>query len=182
MLPGVRNGNSLQYSCLENSMDRGAWWATVHGVTELDTAEQLSLHLNAYHVPGTMWDVLCISMHLFHRMWDKDVPIFSSLFIWFLAALVLCCCAWASSSGREWGLLSSCSVWALLWLLLFWSMSSRAWAQKLWFMGLVAPWHVDSSQTRDQTHVPCIGRQILNHWTSREVWESPFFGWRNWGT
>ena len=31
---GVGNGNPLQYSCLENSMDRGAWWATVHGVTK----------------------------------------------------------------------------------------------------------------------------------------------------
>ena len=31
--PGEGNGNSLQYSCLENSRDRGAWWATVHGVT-----------------------------------------------------------------------------------------------------------------------------------------------------
>ena len=31
--PGERNGNPLQYSCLENLMDRGAWWATVHGVT-----------------------------------------------------------------------------------------------------------------------------------------------------
>ena len=30
--PGVRNGNSLQYSCLENFMDRRGWWATVHGV------------------------------------------------------------------------------------------------------------------------------------------------------
>ena len=30
--PGVVNGNPLQYSCLEKSMDRGAWWATVHGV------------------------------------------------------------------------------------------------------------------------------------------------------
>ena len=30
--PGEGNGNPLQYSCLENSMDRGAWWATVHGV------------------------------------------------------------------------------------------------------------------------------------------------------
>ena len=29
--PGEGNGNSLQYSCLENSMDRDAWWATVHG-------------------------------------------------------------------------------------------------------------------------------------------------------
>ena len=35
--PGGGNGNPLQYSCLENPMDRGAWWATVHGVTkELD--------------------------------------------------------------------------------------------------------------------------------------------------
>ena len=32
--PGVGNGNLLQYSCLENSMDRGAWWATVHRVTK----------------------------------------------------------------------------------------------------------------------------------------------------
>ena len=30
--PGVGNGNQLQYSCLENPMDRGAWQATVHGV------------------------------------------------------------------------------------------------------------------------------------------------------
>ena len=35
-----------------------------------------------------------------------------------------------------------------------------SWAQELWHTGLVAPWHVESSQTRDQTHVPCIGRQI----------------------
>ena len=32
--PGVGNDNLLQYSCLENSMDRGAWWATVHGVSK----------------------------------------------------------------------------------------------------------------------------------------------------
>ena len=35
--PGVRNGNPLQYSCLENSMDRGAWWASGHGVTKSQT-------------------------------------------------------------------------------------------------------------------------------------------------
>ena len=32
--PGDGHGYPLQYSCLENSMDRGAWWATVHGVTK----------------------------------------------------------------------------------------------------------------------------------------------------
>ena len=32
--PGEGNGNPLQYSCLENPVDRGAWWATVHGVSK----------------------------------------------------------------------------------------------------------------------------------------------------
>ena len=40
--PGEGNGNPLQYSCLKNSMDRGAWWATVHGVTKM--TEQRSAH------------------------------------------------------------------------------------------------------------------------------------------
>ena len=35
--PGGGNGNPLQYSCLENSMDRGAWWATAHGVAKSRT-------------------------------------------------------------------------------------------------------------------------------------------------
>ena len=35
--PGGGNGNPLQYSCLENLMDRGAWWATVHGVVQSQT-------------------------------------------------------------------------------------------------------------------------------------------------
>ena len=35
--PGGGHGNPLQYSGLENPMDRGAWWAAVHGVTESQT-------------------------------------------------------------------------------------------------------------------------------------------------
>ena len=43
--PGQGNGYPLQYSCLENAMDRGAWQATVHGVAKvLDMTEQLSTH------------------------------------------------------------------------------------------------------------------------------------------
>ena len=37
--PGVRHGNPLQYSYTENPMGRGAWWATVHRVTESDMAK-----------------------------------------------------------------------------------------------------------------------------------------------
>ena len=36
--PGEGHSNPLQYSCLNNSMDRGAWWATVHGVTQSQRA------------------------------------------------------------------------------------------------------------------------------------------------
>ena len=35
--PGGEHGNPLQYSCLENPLDRGAWWATVHGVAKSRT-------------------------------------------------------------------------------------------------------------------------------------------------
>ena len=37
--PGLGNGNPLWYFCLENSMDRGTWQATVHGIAESDTTE-----------------------------------------------------------------------------------------------------------------------------------------------
>ena len=37
--PGEGNGNPLQYSCLENPIDRGAWQATVHRIAESDTTE-----------------------------------------------------------------------------------------------------------------------------------------------
>ena len=61
---------------------------------------------------------------------------------------------------------SLCTDFSLQWLLLS---VLRVWAQWLWHMGLNALRHVGSSWTRDQTYVPCIGRQIPNHWTTREV-------------
>ena len=44
--PGGGNGNALQYSCLENPMDRGAWWATVHGVAKSQTGLSAHTHTN----------------------------------------------------------------------------------------------------------------------------------------
>ena len=47
--PGGRRGNPLQYSCLENHMDRGAGWATIHGVTKNQTRlKQLSTYMQAH--------------------------------------------------------------------------------------------------------------------------------------
>ena len=45
--PGEGNGKPFQYSCLENSMDGGAWWATVHGVTK--SRKQLSDFTSSLH-------------------------------------------------------------------------------------------------------------------------------------
>ena len=49
-IPGRGNGNPLQYSCLENPMDRGAWWATVHRLAELDMTGQLT-HIHTHDKP-----------------------------------------------------------------------------------------------------------------------------------
>ena len=46
--PGEGNGGSFQYSCLENPMDRGAWWATVHGVAKGQTQLSDLFLLNIY--------------------------------------------------------------------------------------------------------------------------------------
>ena len=42
--PGEENGNPLQFSCWENPLDRGAWWATVHGVVDSDMTEHVHTH------------------------------------------------------------------------------------------------------------------------------------------
>ena len=61
--PGEGNGNPLQYSCLENLMDRGAWWATVHGVTKSWT------RLSDLHFPCVRWIPI-----MFIFLWPKVTP------------------------------------------------------------------------------------------------------------
>ena len=100
----------------------------------------------------------------------------------FLAARGLICCVRAFSSCSERGLLSSCGAGVspcsgfsccgahAPGCLGFSSVVPGLWrqAQQLWCMGFVSH-HMESSQTRDPTRVPCTGRWILNHWTTREV-------------
>ena len=67
--PAEENGNPFPYSCLENTMDRGAWWATVHGVTRVkhDLAtkppppplEQLLLAKYATFSPHVFLESMC---------------------------------------------------------------------------------------------------------------------------
>ena len=48
--PGGGNGNLLQYCCQDNPMDRGAWWATVHGVTKTWTRLSMYCMHNAQYI------------------------------------------------------------------------------------------------------------------------------------
>ena len=54
--PGEGNGNPLQFSCLENPMDGGVWWATVHGVTKSQT--QLSDFTFTFRNPDLRFEEL----------------------------------------------------------------------------------------------------------------------------
>ena len=85
-------------------------------------------------------------------------------------------CAWLLSSCPEQGLLSCCGAQALG------AQASVAVTRRLQSPGsvgvvhrLVAQRHVGSSQTRDQIHVPCTGRQILNPWATKEVPSLSFY-------
>lgn len=76
----------------------------------------------------------------------------------------------------------------LPWLPLLWCMGSRSvgfsscstQARELWLLGFAAHLHAESSQTRDQTHVPRIGRQILIHCITREVPEKELLPRAQW--
>ena len=63
--PGGRNGKLLQYSCLENSTDRGAWQATVHGVAKSDMTEGLT-HTHT-HTHTHSWESPLITLNIWYH-------------------------------------------------------------------------------------------------------------------
>ena len=134
-----------------------------------------------------VWEILFFFIYLFIYFWLH----------WFIILLsYLCCCAQAFCSCKAQGpLLVAVYGFLTVWLLLLrstgsrhsdsvvvvrslracrlqslWHRDSRAWLQKLWYAGSVPSQHVESSWTRDQTHNPCISRQIPIH-CATQVWE-----------
>ena len=108
-------------------------------------------------------------------------PIFlfkKKIFIYpLLAALGLHCCSFALvvvSRGYSWlqciaSYRGRFSCWQSMASRCLGFSSCSTWAQQLWHMGWANRSHMESSQTRDQTHVLCIQRQTLIHCTTREV-------------
>ena len=72
--PGEGNSNPVQYSCLENYMDRGAWWVTVYGGhKESDTTEWLT-HTHTHTPPTTAWVLLIQTGESWKNCFSHSVP------------------------------------------------------------------------------------------------------------
>ena len=77
-LPGINlrigegNGTPLQYSCLENPMDGGAWWAAVHGVSKSQTRLSdfpFTFHFHPWDSPGNPLQCSCLENPRDRRVW-----------------------------------------------------------------------------------------------------------------
>ena len=132
---GEGNGNPLQYSCLENSMDGGAWWATVHGVAQSRTwLSDFTLNLNT-------WDFECFNCFRF-----KHISSFYLLFshsVMFDFFIVPRDCSLPSSSVHG---ISEAKILEWVWVAM---PSSRGSSQ-------LRDWTCVS-------YISCIGRQVLYH-------------------
>ena len=91
------NGNPLQYSCLENPIDRGTWWATVHGVAKsLTRLERLSTHaffLSVFLVVVRSRQLQTTSLAqlaLPSRVFTSYFYISFQVIVWLVASLVSC--------------------------------------------------------------------------------------------
>ena len=165
--PGEGNGNPLQYSCLENPMDRGACWATVHGVTKsrtwlswlilcelfivnLSLPECSSLNAPEYLISDWMNGGLAWGSNPFLYLWPYGSQ-FKTVYV--------CVCMSAKS-------LQSC-----LTLCHPMNCSPRGSSVRGVLQARIPEWVAisfssGSSQPRDRAHVfyvSCIGRQVLYH-------------------
>ena len=132
----------------------------------------LALNLLTAFLKMLTWLKVCCHHHLtefsvFFEVSDQsrkgDVLFFNFVYLLLLNFIYLWVC---------WVFIAACELSLRCSSFLLWGSPCGAWAQRLWLMGLVAPRHTESSQTRDQTCVACI-RQILILWTTREV--TPLF-------
>ena len=73
---------ATQYSCLENSMGRGYWWATVHGLTQLDMTEELSTH--AFIFTTVFYACVYVNEGFLDGSVVKNLPAKQEMRVWFL--------------------------------------------------------------------------------------------------
>ena len=106
--PGGGNGNPLQYTCLENPMDRGAWWATVFGVTKSQLGDQLKTnHKKVKYAPlinhmgwsTSPWPSSSFLRPATSHRGPRNSPLFSAMKLSNYPA-----CLWVSAKHKWWWL------------------------------------------------------------------------------
>ena len=109
---GEGNGNPLQYSCLEKSMDGGAWWATVHGASKSRTWLSDFTFTFIWNWARLIYSLLDIILFTHTAYLAASTLLFFKfhLFIYWLCWVFVA--VQRLSPVDEWGLLSSCSMWA----------------------------------------------------------------------
>ena len=155
MITGVGCHFLLQRSFWPRDLTQVFAWAGTFFTTEPLGSPSLSYATDVFHLNLGVYNIqenlICM------------VPIYVGclyLFSFGCAGSSLLC------AGFLWLWCMGVSLW---WPLLLWSRSSRAPSQSLCHVGIIALGHMESSQTGDQTYIPCNDRQILNHWTTKEV-------------
>ena len=141
-----------------------------HWSPAFNFSQNLPLSFSPHPITFFLWLHPCIALDF--NICDANSGSVSLLkFCLFLVVFGLYCCVQAFSSCSKQGLLLSCGVWVFHCggFSCFGALAAGMWTQSLWHMGLFAQQHVESSLTRDQTHVLCIDRQILNHWSTGEI-------------
>ena len=172
---GLGNGNPLQYSCLENPMDGGAWWAGVHGVPKSRTRlSDFTFTFHFHALAGNPLQCSCLENPRDRGAWWAAVYGVAQGWTWLewlsssrSRVLVAVCGLSLAVAGMGSALLPCASI--SLWRHLLRSTNSGVWVQQLWCKGLAAPQHVASSWTRDRTHISRTGGPILYYWTTRPV-------------
>ena len=71
--PGERNGKPLQYSCLENPLDRRAWWATVCSRVAKCQTRPSYQHFHFHHKGGDLWIDLALDFDRLRWVWEEGV-------------------------------------------------------------------------------------------------------------
>ena len=159
MIPWRRKRQPTPVFLPGKSMDRGAWWAIVYGVTELDMAEQLN---NSKVTVIILESRQIVKVKVIDSQYYTGVLFYSFVYRSCAGSLLLlagCLQLHRAEATLQSLLLVRDFSWR--WLLSLWSTGYGAWAQYLSHTGLVAPQHEESSQIGGRNHVPCIGRWIL---------------------
>ena len=97
--PGEGNGNPLQYSCLENPVDRGAWWAVVHRVTQSRTRLK---RLSSSSSSSSSWTQYCSELSVEKARNPSDLLKYKNNYLGFLTDKIMGLC----TSGKAWYMFS----------------------------------------------------------------------------